>query len=77
MVLCDVHMPVMNGLQTVRILKQSRPEIPVIMTDSFPDKEMEEALKSGATHCLAKPFDLEDLRATVGKIIKGRIVTKT
>jgi len=72
LIICDVHMPVMNGLQTVLEIKKIKPEIPIIMTDSFPDKEAEEAAQAGAIRCLTKPFDLMDLKSTVDNIIKRK-----
>ena len=71
-VISDVHMPVMNGLETIRRIKDAKPEMPVIMTDSFPDKAAELAKEAGAICCLAKPFALEELRETVNNILEER-----
>lgn len=71
-VISDVHMPVMNGLETIRRIKKAKPEIPIIMTDSFPDKTAEMAKEAGAICCLAKPFALEELRQTVKNILAER-----
>ncbi|MBN2227503.1 MAG: response regulator [candidate division Zixibacteria bacterium] len=76
MVFCDVHMPIMGGLQTVLNIKKIKPEIPIIMTDSFPDKEAEKAQQAGAVKCLAKPFDLDDLRAVIMHLL-GKKEVKT
>ena len=72
LILSDVHMPVMNGEEMVRKIKQSKPEIPIIMTDSYPDKLAGKAAKAGAVCCLAKPFDLDELRRMIDKAIKAQ-----
>ena len=71
-IFCDVHMPEMSGLETVRKIKQVKPEIPVVMTDSFPDKLAKEATQAGALCCLAKPFALDEVRETVKTIIESK-----
>lgn len=71
LIFCDVHMPVMNGLRTVQKIKQIRQHVPVIMTDSFPDKLARQAAEAGALCCLAKPFSLDELRETINNIIKN------
>lgn len=77
LVFCDVHMPVMNGLETVKKIKQAKPETPIVMTDSFPDKLAKEATGAGALCCLAKPFALDELRETVSSIMKNKKITVT
>jgi CheY-like chemotaxis protein len=74
LIFCDVHMPVMNGLETIKRIKQAKPEMPVVMTDSFPDKLANEASQAGAICCLAKPFALDEVRETVRKIIEGKAI---
>jgi CheY-like chemotaxis protein len=75
LVLSDVHMPVMNGEEMVRKIKKSRPEMPIIMTDSYPDKLAQKAARAGAICCLAKPFDLEELREKINMVIKAQETT--
>ncbi len=72
LVLSDVHMPVMNGEQMARKIRQSKPEIPIIMIDSYPDKLAQKAARVGALCCLAKPFNLDELRQIIDKIIKAQ-----
>jgi len=75
MIFCDVHMPVMNGLEAVRKIKSEKPEVPIIMTDSFPDKLAEQATRAGAICCLSKPFALDELRETIKHILDNRSVS--
>jgi CheY-like chemotaxis protein len=71
LIFCDVHMPNMNGLQTVQEILKINPNTPIIMTDSFPGKLAEEAQAAGALSCLSKPFSLNELKATVNRILSN------
>jgi len=75
LIFCDIHMPVMNGLRAVQKIKQIKHDVPVIMTDSFPDKLARQATEAGALCCLAKPFSLDELRETINSIIKNEKIT--
>ncbi len=70
LIFCDVHMPVMNGMQAVKKIKEIKPEVPVVMTDSFPGKLAKQAAEVGAICCLSKPFSLDELRDIIDKILK-------
>ena len=72
LVLCDVNMPRMDGLTLVRQLRQL-PDYkftPLLMltTESGPEKKME-GKQAGATGWLVKPFNPEQLIATINKVI--------
>jgi len=75
MIFCDVHMPILNGLEAIKKIKKVKPEIPVIMTDSYPDKLAQQATEVGAICCLAKPFALDELREIVERIMQSRKMT--
>ncbi len=70
-------MPVMNGLEAIKKIKAAKPEMPIVMTDSFPDKMAELATEAGAMCCLAKPFALEDVRETINRIIESKKIKTT
>ena len=72
-IFCDVHMPVLNGLQTVIAIKKLKPESRIVITDSFPDRQAEQAAKAGAFCCLTKPFDLDELKAIIAKLIRDKV----
>jgi len=77
LVLSDVHMPVMSGLDLVVNLRNTKPDLPIIMMDSLPSKHARQATESGAQGCLSKPFDLDELRVMVERImVAGKILTK-
>ena len=64
----DVHMPVMNGLETLRIIRTIFPGMAVVMMDSYPDQLVNQAQNEGALTCIHKPFDLKEIRETILKI---------
>ena len=55
----DVHMPVMNGVQTLRAIKEISPKTAIVMMDSFPDVLLDEAEREGAATCIHKPFNIQ------------------
>lgn len=57
-VLTDIRMPGMSGLELLREIKRLRPETEVIVMTAYADREVaEEALNHGAGALLVKPFD--------------------
>lgn len=66
LVLLDVEMPVMNGLETLRRLRARHPRLPVIMCSSLTQRGARvtiEALASGASDYVAKPAGQANLAA--------------
>jgi len=58
LVLMDIHMPGMNGLDALKIIKADLPETKVVMlTISEDDKDLLEAIRSGANGYLSKHID--------------------
>ena len=70
LVICDVNMPRMDGLQMLEVLKGQCPNLPVLMltTESRLDK-LERAKKAGAKAWIIKPFKPNLLVAAVTKLI--------
>ena len=63
--LCDVNMPVMNGLECVKQLRDRRlaPRMKVMMVTTEADNSfIERALETGADEFLMKPFSPQSLR---------------
>ena len=68
MVLMDVCMPEINGVEALSMIKASNPQIPVIMMTAYSSSETAaEATKKGAYDYLTKPFDFDALRITIEK----------
>lgn len=70
-VLLDLMMPKMNGIETLTELKKVTPKIKVIMITAFATVENAvEAIKKGASDYISKPFRINDLLATVRRVIE-------
>ena len=68
LIISDVHMPRLNGLETIKIIRGLDKKIFVVMMDSFPDLLSELAQEEGAITCIHKPFDLKEIREILQKI---------
>jgi CheY-like chemotaxis protein len=63
LILSDVNMPGMSGLELLPKVKAARPDVPVVMITAYGDAETKrEALKRGADALLTKPIDFALLR---------------
>ena len=71
-VVLDVRLPGIDGIQVLARLRESRPELPVIMLSASTDQEVVlEALRLGACDYLAKPLHDEELTLAVGRALSG------
>jgi len=66
MMISDVRMPGLSGLETLRRARQERVVLPVLLVTAYADiREAVGAMRDGALNYLAKPIDLDELLATV------------
>ena len=66
LILLDVLMPEIDGLQTLELLQQARPGIKVIMLSCTTDpRKVVQAIRLGAVDYLTKPFQIQDLEAVL------------
>ena len=66
MMISDVRMPGLTGLETLRRVRQNFPTLPVLLVTAYADiREAVIAMRDGALNYLAKPIDLDELLATV------------
>ncbi len=74
MVITDIRMPKMGGLDLLKGLKGQSPEIPVIVITAYGTVNTAvEAMKQGATDFIMKPFSLDDLELVVKNVLdRGR-----
>jgi two-component system response regulator PilR (NtrC family) len=66
LVISDIKMPDMSGVDVLRHIKETDPSVPVIMVTAYASAETAvEALRLGAYDYLTKPFKLEELKANI------------
>ncbi len=66
LILSDINMPGMTGLEMLPKVKQMRPEVPVIMITAYGDPDTKrKALEGGASGLLTKPIDFTLLREEI------------
>ena len=74
LILMDVQMPVMDGLEATRILKAdaTTKNIPIVVLTSYAMKgDKERILEAGCNEYLSKPIDIRELLKTVSKYLSG------
>ncbi|MBK9138307.1 MAG: sigma-54-dependent Fis family transcriptional regulator [Verrucomicrobia bacterium] len=70
MMISDVRMPGMSGLDTLRRARQQRHALPVLLVTAYADiRDAVNAMRDGAVNYLAKPIDLDELLATVRRAV--------
>lgn len=66
MMISDVRMPGLSGLETLQRARKIFPTLPVLLVTAYADiRDAVEAMRDGALNYLAKPIDLDELLATV------------
>ncbi len=66
LILSDINMPGMSGLELLPKAKAVRPDVPIIMITAYGDAETKrKALEGGAEALLTKPIDFGALRAEI------------
>jgi len=66
LILSDINMPGMSGLELLPIVRAARPDVPVIMITAYGDAETKrKALDNGATDLMTKPIDFVALRQEI------------
>ena len=71
LVLSDVNMPDITGIELVKVVKAKMPNLPVVMvtTESSPEMK-QQMLSAGANGIITKPFPPEELNKVLGPLIK-------
>jgi len=71
LVVTDVVMPGGSGLDVIELLRQTGDTTPVIVVTAFPQDDIRKRAKDLGLRLLAKPFELETLRAAVDWAIRA------
>ena len=76
-VVTDVRMPDMSGLELLQELRTRVPDTTIVLMTAFDDMPtVVEAMKNGATDFLVKPLDLEELQRTLERILADRALRR-
>jgi len=67
LIITDYMMPEMDGLELTQRIKAKYPNIPVLIITAY--GPVHDLLKSGATACIIKPFDISELQNMVKTIL--------
>jgi nitrogen regulation protein NR(I) len=72
LVILDIRLPGMNGLETFRRIHEIEPKLPVIMMTAYGTTESAiEATKLGAFDYILKPFEIPDMLAVIGQALEA------
>lgn len=72
LVLLDMKMPGMNGIETLKRMKLHNPSVKVIMMTAYGELEMVQQVQAnGAIMYITKPFDIDDVREIVNVELNG------
>lgn len=74
--LLDIKMPIMNGVETFKRIKEINPKMPVIMVTAFAVEDLiRQALREGAYGALKKPLDFDKLFSLIDNAMsKGMLI---
>jgi len=73
-IICDIRMPKINGLEAIAFFRQQYPSVPIIVLTGFPDTKMATDLFSqGVFDYLVKPMDKDKLLAAVQAAMARRL----
>lgn len=74
LVLLDIALPGMDGLDVLQTLKREHPKLPVLMLSTYPEKQYAvRCIKLGASGYLNKSADPDDMLAAVRKVAAGGV----
>ena len=78
LLIVDLRIGDMNGLQIIQQCGQDHPNMPIIMVTGYGSVETAvEAMKLGAFDYLTKPFELDDLQRTINRALRTDSATDT
>jgi len=75
LVICDLTMPGMSGIECLSVLKRLRPEVPVLLSSGYSENTVIASLIEGANAAsgfLAKPYTIQEMLFTIRGILDAR-----
>ncbi len=77
-IICDIRMPKINGLEAIAFFRQQYPSVPVLVLTGYPDIQLTtNLLKQGVVDYMVKPADKDALIAAVGRAMECRTALVT
>ena len=70
-ILSDINMPVMDGLELLREIKTRRPDLPVMMVTAYGDDERRRLAGEYGAAVITKPVDFDLLKARLAQLPRG------
>jgi CheY-like chemotaxis protein len=72
LILSDINMPGMSGLELLPKARAARPDVPVIMITAYGDQDTRrKAIEAGAAGLFIKPIDFPELRGEIGRVLEA------
>ena len=70
LVLMDTNMPVMDGYDALRLIRERAPDIPVIALTAYAfETDRQRMFQAGFNECLAKPLRADELRSRIASLL--------
>lgn len=70
LVTMDITMPVMSGVESLKMIKSEYPDAKVIMVSAAGQQHnILEAVQSGASEFIAKPFDIDEIKKIIDRVL--------
>lgn len=70
LILMDIKMPEMNGIDALKEIRKFDTEIPVIMQSAYAfENDMESARQAGSNGFITKPINIKELKATLSSFL--------
>lgn len=77
MVITDIQMPVMNGLDMVKLIRDINKTIPIAVTTAFSDTEfLMKSIECGVDKYILKPIDIQEMTTIIQKCTNYKILEK-
>ena len=70
LIICDIRMPKVNGIEAIDYLKQNAPSIPIVVVTGYPDSDLAVSLlKKGVRDYMVKPIEKAKLLDKVAEVL--------
>jgi DNA-binding NtrC family response regulator len=74
LVISDIKMPIMDGIEMVRQVRERYPSLDVILITGYkPDYSWKEVMKAGACDYITKPFDIDTIEKKVKACLESKL----